>query len=63
MDGEKRICGTATVKTRPDFAAIAKEALDVALQRAGRNESDLNYIATTGFGRYNVLSAMCRSPT
>lgn len=54
MDGEKRICGKASVKTRPDFAAIAKEALEGALQRAGRKESDLNYIATTGFGRYNI---------
>ena len=54
MDGEKRICGKGSVKTRPDFAAIAKEALEGALQRAGRKESDLNYIATTGFGRYNI---------
>jgi predicted CoA-substrate-specific enzyme activase len=54
MDGEKRICGKATVKTRPDFAAVAKEVLDLALQRAGLKENDLNYIATTGFGRYNV---------
>ena len=24
MDGEKRICGKATVKTRPDFAAVPR---------------------------------------
>ena len=54
MDGEKRICGKAAIKTRPDFAAVAKEVLDLALQRAGLKENDLNYIATTGFGRYNV---------
>ena len=28
--------------------------LDLALQQAGLTDSDLNYIATTGFGRYNV---------
>ena len=54
LDGEKRICGKAAVKTRPDFHAVAREVLDLALQRAGLKETDLNYIATTGFGRYNV---------
>jgi predicted CoA-substrate-specific enzyme activase len=54
LDGEKNICGKATVKTRPDFAAVAKEVLTAALQQAGIGERDVNYIATTGFGRYNV---------
>jgi predicted CoA-substrate-specific enzyme activase len=54
MDSAKRICGKAAVKTRPDFAAVAREALDVALKQAGLQEDDLNYVATTGFGRYNV---------
>jgi (R)-2-hydroxyacyl-CoA dehydratese activating ATPase len=54
LDGEKHIRGKATVKTRPDFAAVAKEVLAAALQQAGINERDVNYIATTGFGRYNV---------
>jgi predicted CoA-substrate-specific enzyme activase len=54
LDGDKNICGKAAIKTRPDFAAVAKEVLGLALQQAGRDESDLNYIATTGFGRYNV---------
>ena len=42
------------MKTRPDFHAVAKEVLDLALQGAGLKETDLDYIATTGFGRYNV---------
>jgi predicted CoA-substrate-specific enzyme activase len=54
LDGEKRICGKAAIKTRPDFAAVAKEVLDLALEQAGLKENDLKYIATTGFGRYNV---------
>ncbi|MGZ8465830.1 MAG: BadF/BadG/BcrA/BcrD ATPase family protein, partial [Candidatus Binatia bacterium] len=54
LDGEKQICGKAAIKTRPDFAAVAKEVLNLALAQAGLKEGDLNYIATTGFGRYNV---------
>jgi predicted CoA-substrate-specific enzyme activase len=54
LDEDKRICSKAAVKTRPDFHAVAREVLDLALQRAGLKETDLNYIATTGFGRYNV---------
>jgi predicted CoA-substrate-specific enzyme activase len=54
MDGEKRVCAKAAIKTRPDFAAVAREALHSALQQAGISEKEVNYIATTGFGRYNV---------
>ena len=54
MDQERRVLGKSVVKTRPDFPAIAKEALDLALEQAGHGEKDVNYIATTGFGRYNV---------
>jgi len=54
MDGEKRVCAKAAIKTRPDFAAVAREALHAALQQAGITENQVNYIATTGFGRYNV---------
>jgi len=54
LDGEKRICGKATVKTRPDFPAVARQVLEEALQQAGLDENAINYVATTGFGRYNV---------
>jgi predicted CoA-substrate-specific enzyme activase len=54
LDGERRIVGKSSIRTRPDFPAIAKEALDLALKQAGIAQSDLSYIATTGFGRYNV---------
>ncbi len=54
LDKEKRIQGRSVVKTRVDFPAVAKEALNAALQQAGLKEKDLSYIATTGFGRYNV---------
>ncbi len=54
LDEKKRIQGRSVVKTRVDFPAVAKEALNAALQQAGLKEKDLSYIATTGFGRYNV---------
>lgn len=54
MDEERQVRGKSAVKTRPDFALVAKEALDLALHQSGIKEKDLSYIATTGFGRYNV---------
>lgn len=54
LDGERRIQGKSAIRTRPDFPVIAKEALDIALKEAGIAQHDLDYIATTGFGRYNV---------
>lgn len=55
LDEERHIRGKAAVRTRPDFPAIAKEVLDLALQgTGGLKTGDVSYIATTGFGRYNV---------
>ncbi len=54
VDDERRIRGKAAIRTRPDFTAIAQEVLDLALKAAGIKQGDLSYIATTGFGRYNV---------
>ncbi|MBI4525747.1 MAG: 2-hydroxyglutaryl-CoA dehydratase [Deltaproteobacteria bacterium] len=54
MDGETKILSKVAVRTRPDFPAVAREALDLALKEAGVQEREIGYIATTGFGRYNV---------
>jgi predicted CoA-substrate-specific enzyme activase len=54
MDGERKVRGKSAIRTRPDFTAVSKDALAIALDQAGIKESDLNYVATTGFGRYNV---------
>ncbi len=54
MDGDRRALGRSIVRSRPDFAAVAREALDGASAAAGLDAGDLSYIATTGFGRYNV---------
>lgn len=54
LDDQKKIRGESQVKTRPDFVGLAQEALDRALKQAGINQKQLSYIATTGFGRYNI---------
>jgi len=54
LDDSRRICGTALVKTRPDFPGVAREALEKAAAKAGCRLDDVKYVATTGLGRYNV---------
>ena len=54
LDESSRICATALVRTKPDFPAVAQEALAVALAQAGGSRQDVKYIATTGLGRYNI---------
>ena len=54
LDDSPKVVATARVKTRPDFPALAREALEAVAQRAGVAPHDIAYVATTGFGRYNV---------
>jgi predicted CoA-substrate-specific enzyme activase len=54
LDESKKVCGSAIVRTRPDFPGVAKEALEKAVAQAGARAEDVKYIATTGLGRYNV---------
>jgi predicted CoA-substrate-specific enzyme activase len=54
LDEARHVCGTALVKTRPDFPGVAKEAMEQALSKAGGHKEDVKYVATTGLGRYNV---------
>jgi len=54
VDEQRRVLGSARVRTRPHFDTIAREALDGAAREAGLDASRVTYLATTGFGRYNV---------
>ncbi len=55
VDGERRIVGQAIVRTRPDFGGVARAALEEAAAGGrARLDDGLAYVATTGFGRYNV---------
>jgi len=54
LDESMDVCGTALIKTRPDFPSVAQEAMNQALAKAGGYQEDVKYVATTGLGRYNV---------
>lgn len=54
LDGEQTVVARASVRTRPDFPAVAREALERALEAAGADAAAVDYVATTGFGRGNV---------
>ena len=54
VDESNKVCGTAVIRTRADFPAVAREALGEAIKKAGRVPEDVNYVATTGLGRYNI---------
>ena len=46
-----KVVGKSMVETELDRLASGKKALDVALQNANMNKSDLDYIVATGAGR------------
>jgi predicted CoA-substrate-specific enzyme activase len=54
VDEERHILGSSLIRTRPDFTGVAKEALEKAVAAAGGKTEEVQYVATTGLGRYNV---------
>lgn len=54
LDGDQKVRGESMVRTQIDFPAVARDALDKALAQVEPSHRSVNYIATTGFGRYNV---------
>ncbi len=56
MDERRDLLGRARVRTRPDFEALTEEVLAEALRPAGIERGEVSYLATTGFGRYNVAA-------
>ncbi|MDE3075961.1 MAG: 2-hydroxyglutaryl-CoA dehydratase [Chloroflexota bacterium] len=54
LNEKRELIARARVRTRPDFEALAEEALAEALKQVGAQRGDVSYLATTGFGRYNV---------
>ena len=54
IDENEKVVGTGLARMRPDFAGLAEDVLGRALEAAGRDASDVGYIATTGLGRYNI---------
>src|SRR3989304_5993152 len=56
IDEERHILGTAVVKTRPDFPAVAREVLDAALSAAGGGADGAPYTPPPGSARSTVPS-------
>lgn len=54
LDEERKVLGKGVTKTVANFPQVAREALNAALKEAGVQEEDINYIATTGLGRYAI---------
>lgn len=48
------VLGRGRVKTGVDLENAASQALEMALAAAGLKGSDVEYVATTGFGRYSI---------
>ena len=53
-EGETRILGKGRTRTGTNLDESAAAALRQALQEAGRERRDVEYVATTGFGRYSI---------
>ncbi|TAK82512.1 MAG: 2-hydroxyglutaryl-CoA dehydratase [Betaproteobacteria bacterium] len=54
LDGERRIVGRALLDMETSMQTVAQDAFRAALENAGIAESDVAYVAGTGYGRYNV---------
>ena len=54
LTADGTVAGSGIARMRPDFAGLARDALDRAIAAAGASGDDVAYIATTGMGRYNV---------
>ncbi len=46
--------GSGIAKMRPDFEGLGREVVAMAAKAAGASPEDVDYVATTGLGRYNV---------
>ena len=54
MDDAGTVLGSSVGRTKPPFEGAAKEAMGAVLESAGLKESDIDYVATTGFARFAV---------
>ncbi len=53
IDEQRRILGTGLARTRADFEAVAMRSMGAACEQAGLRADQLDYIASTGLGRYS----------
>ncbi len=53
FDEDRRVLGRGLTRTRADFDAVAHQSLDQACEQAGLTRDRIDYIASTGLGRYS----------
>ena len=53
IDEDQNILGTGLARTQADFEAVARRSLADACEQAGVQPDRLDYIASTGLGRYS----------
>jgi len=56
IDDEANVRGRGMARTRADFEAVAARSLDAACEEAGIRRDEIDYIASTGLGRYSLAS-------
>ncbi|MFQ5873084.1 MAG: acyl-CoA dehydratase activase, partial [Dehalococcoidia bacterium] len=54
MAEDEKVLGRALVRTGSDLAGAAEEAYDRVLKQTGLSRSGVDYVVSTGFGRYIV---------
>ncbi len=54
LDENNVVLGRGLARTKADFEQVSRAALEAALAEAKVRQSDLDYVATAGLGRYSV---------
>ena len=54
MDDQRNIVGRGSIKTKANFNVVAKQSIEAACEEAGLCMEDIDYIASTGLGRYSL---------
>ncbi|HEV8310294.1 MAG TPA: acyl-CoA dehydratase activase [Methylomirabilota bacterium] len=54
VDEQGAVRGRGSIRTKVDFAKVARETLEAARLDAGPTGGDVGYVATTGLGRYAI---------
>ncbi|CAB1083749.1 CoA enzyme activase [Olavius algarvensis Delta 1 endosymbiont] len=57
LDADRNLLGWAVKRSGTDFAATAQSCLELALEQAGAQQSDIAGSVSTGYGRDNVAFA------
>jgi len=56
IDDAGAVRGRGIARTRADFEAVARRSLDAACEEGGIRRDEIDYIASTGLGRYSLAS-------